>query len=64
MVISKVDLVVHANINDFVNVAMKENKGFAELEYQKQQEIIAKFGIDKLSSMNTAMVEPEPPATE
>ena len=62
--ISKVDLVVHANINEFVNVAMKENKGFAELEYQKQQDIIARLATDKLGSMQSDMIDIEPTVTE
>ena len=58
--VSQNDLVIHANINEFVNRAMQENKGFALLPVEKQREIMQGYAIEKAQAMQTTMIQAEP----
>lgn len=59
--VTKEDVIIHANINEFVNRAMQEVKGFAGLERVKQQDIIRGYAVEKSNSMKTTLIEPQPP---
>lgn len=58
--VSQNDLVIHANINEFVNRAMQENKGFALLPVEKQREIMQGYATEKAQAMQTTMIQAEP----
>ena len=44
--ITKIDGIVHDNIRHFVRRALQENKGFSELDYTKQVEILRKYAAE------------------
>lgn len=44
--ITKADGIIHDNIRHFVRRAIAENKGFADLEYVKQMEILKKYALE------------------
>ena len=53
--------VISSNINEFVERALAEKKGFAEMELVKQKEIIAGYAKEQIKSMNADLLpEPDP----
>jgi hypothetical protein len=58
--VSQTDVVIHANINDFVNRALNEVKGFSELPHREQQAIIIRFAQEKEQAMRANLIETPP----
>jgi hypothetical protein len=57
-VISEMDMIINANINEFVNRAMQENSEFGTLPINEQQAIILAYATEKKAAM-TPILQPE-----
>lgn len=60
--ITQVTYVISSNIHEFVQRAMQENKGFEEMEPDKQKEIIKGYAEEQIEEVNAELkvdVEPE-----
>jgi hypothetical protein len=58
--VSQTDVVIHANINDFVNRALNEVRDFGGLPHREQQEIIRKYAVEKEQAMRANLIETPP----
>lgn len=58
--VSQLDVIVHANINELVNRALNEEKGFGMMTQQEQRAIILKYAIEKEQSMRANLIETPP----
>ncbi len=60
-VITQMDMVINANISEFVNRAIMENPKFMELDTKDQQAVIQGYAQEKISQMQPAqMIEVNP----
>lgn len=61
--ISQTDVVIHANINEFINRAISEDKNFGALPVEDQRKKMMDYAAEKIKSMQAPMIEaaPEPP---
>jgi len=50
-VVSELDMVISANISEFVNRAMMEHKNFGEMQIKEQQTIIKGYAQDKMKEI-------------
>jgi len=57
-VISEMDMIINANINEFVNRAMQENKNFGMLPTEEQRKIIMGYAQEKKAAM-APVLQPE-----
>ncbi len=57
-VVSELDMVISANISEFVNRAMIQNKGFGELPFENQQAIIKGYAQEKMKEIEPIEIEP------
>lgn len=61
--ITKLTYVISSNINEFVERAVEENKGFADMEVVKQKEIITSYAQEQIDAededLKVDMPEPE-----
>lgn len=60
-VISEMDMVINANINEFVNRAMQEHKDFGAMPIQEQQTIIKAYAEEKMEEIEPDDMQPEAP---
>lgn len=58
--VSQTDLIIHANINEFINRAIQEVSGFAMMEMQQQRAEMIKYAIEKMKEIEPAIMEAEP----
>jgi hypothetical protein len=58
--VSQTDVVIHANINDFVNRALNEVRDFGVMPHREQQDIIRKYAVEKELSMRANLIETPP----
>ena len=50
-VVSELDMVISANISEFVNRAMMEHKNFGEMQIKEQQTIIKAYAMEKMKEI-------------
>ena len=60
-VISEMDMVINANINEFVNRAMQEHKDFGAMPIQQQQTIIKAYAEEKMEEIEPDDMQPQKP---
>ena len=60
-VISEMDMVINANINEFVNRAMQEHKDFGAMPIQEQQTIIKAYAEEKMEEIEPDDMQPQAP---
>lgn len=59
--ITELTYIISSNIQTFVQRALEDNKGFADMEPKQQKEIIAKYAQEQLDAQNAELkVEMEP----
>ena len=51
-VVSELDMVISANISEFVNRAMMEHKNFGEMQIKEQQGIIKAYAMEKMKEID------------
>ena len=51
-VVSELDMVISANISEFVNRAMMEHKNFGEMQIKEQQTIIKAYAMEKMKEID------------
>lgn len=59
--ITELTYIISSNINTFVDRAIEENKGFADLEPKQQKEIIARYAQEQLDNQNKNLKVDMPP---
>lgn len=57
--ITKETYVISSNIHSFIQRAIEENKGFAEMELPKQREIILKYAEDQINAEDDLRIDLE-----
>lgn len=57
-VISEMDMLINANINEFVNRAVNENKNFALLTLNEQQAVMKTYAQEKREEINEMKLQP------
>lgn len=60
-VISEVDMIINANINEFVNRAMQEHANFGAMTTTEQQAIIKGYAQEKITEIEADAMQPEAP---
>jgi len=60
-VISEMDMIINANINEFVNRAMQEYDDFGEMDTKQQQDIIKGYAAEKIKEIEPTDMQPVAP---